>query len=55
MTDCAAGYPGMEAPHLAQGRIKHVTLAEKEAMERPSASKQVKEVLRGFGWIVMVV
>jgi hypothetical protein len=44
-----AGYPGMEAPHLAQSRIKQVTLEEKEEIERPSVAKQVKEVFRGFG------
>ena len=44
-----AGYPGMEAPHLAQGRIKTVSLTEKEEIERPSTAKQFKEVLRGFG------
>jgi hypothetical protein len=44
-----AGYPGMEAPDLAQGRIKHVTLEEKEEIERPSTIKQAKEVFRGFG------
>lgn len=44
-----AGYPGMEAPHKAQSRIKMVNLAEKEEIERPSATKQFKEALRGFG------
>ena len=42
------GYPGMEAPHLAQGRTKTVSLAEKAEIERPNAAKQFKEALRGF-------
>lgn len=44
-----AGYPGMEAAHLAQGRIKTVSMAEKEAIEQPSTAAQLKEALRGFG------
>lgn len=43
-----AGYPGKESPHLAQGRIKLVSLEEKQEIERPSTTKQFKEILRGF-------
>ena len=46
-----AGYPGQEAPHLAQGRITTVdSWQEKQVLEQQpsSTAHQVKEILRGF-------
>lgn len=45
-----AGYPGMESTELARSRMKNVaSLAEKAEIEKPSASKQINEIIRGFG------